>query len=58
VILWIHASRRPTKYKKQYCEEIIRFFDVPQTKIQKVTQITASGVTEFNKEVQRIYQPS
>ena len=42
---------RPTKYKKQYCEEIIRFFDVPQTKIQKVTQITASGVTEFNKEV-------
>ena len=39
------------KYKKQYCEEIIRFFDVPQTKIQKVTQITASGVTEFNKEV-------
>ena len=42
---------RPTKYKKQYCEEIIRFFDVPQTKIKKVTQITASGVTEFNKEV-------
>lgn len=42
---------RPTKYKKQYCEEIIRFFDIPQTKLQKVTHVTASGVTEFNKEV-------
>jgi hypothetical protein len=45
------GAGRPSKYKKQYCEEIIRFFDVPQTKIKKVTQITASGVTEFNKEV-------
>jgi len=45
------GAGRPSKYKKQYCEEIIRFFDVPQTKIQKVTQITASGVTEFHKEV-------
>lgn len=52
--MWFYGympAGRPTKYKKQYCEEIIRFFDVPQTKIQKVTQITASGVTEFNKEV-------
>jgi len=45
------GAGRPSKYKKQYCEEIIRFFDVPQTKIQKVTKITASGVTEFHKEV-------
>lgn len=42
---------RPTKYKKQYCEDIVRFFDIPHTTSKKVTQITASGVTEFHKEV-------
>lgn len=45
------GAGRPTKYKKQYCEDIVRFFDVPRTKSKKITHITKSGVTTFDKTI-------
>jgi len=41
---------RPTKYKKQYCEEILRYFDVPLTNLEKKTVITKLGPTIINVE--------
>ena len=45
------GAGRPSKYKKQYCEEIIRFFDVPRTTSKKVTHVTKAGVTTFDKTI-------
>jgi hypothetical protein len=44
---------RPTKYKKQYCEDIVAFFDVPRTEEKIIPHITASGVAKIRKEKAR-----
>lgn len=43
-----HPGGRPTKYKKKFCEAIIKYFSQATTKIEKVTQITKAGVTSYD----------
>lgn len=38
-----HPGGRPTKYKPEYCQQIIEFFSSPLTKIIKQTRITKNG---------------
>ena len=43
---------RPTKYKKEYCEKIVEYFDVPYFVEKEVTKATSSGVIyKIKKEV-------
>lgn len=37
---------RPTKYKPEYCEQILKFFDVPKTRTLKTI---TSGKNEYEK---------
>jgi hypothetical protein len=49
-----HPGGRPTKYRKEYCDEIIRFFDIPFTETVKKTVITKSGVQYVTEEVPKL----
>ena len=44
----VMPAGRPTKYRKQYCEDIIKFFDIPATTLKSVPVITKFG-TELKK---------
>jgi hypothetical protein len=59
-----HPGGRPTKYKPEYCEEIIKFFSVEpyQKEIVEVSTSTTTnskgGTSEFRKEkYQRVSNP-
>lgn len=41
---------RPTKYKPEYCEQIIEFFDIEQTMKKKKQVATNKGVVEIEEE--------
>jgi len=43
---------RPTKYKPEYCQAIIDYFDIPATYIAKKTMITKTG-NEITEEIER-----
>jgi hypothetical protein len=45
-----HAGGRPTKYKKEYCETILEYFDIPATKVTNKTVITKIGVSSYPVE--------
>lgn len=34
---------RPTKYKKEYCEEMLKFFNIPHTRIEYKTKLDKNG---------------
>lgn len=51
VMSMAHAGGRPTKYKKQYCIDIVRFFDIPATKTIQKTIVTKLGVKIIPVEV-------
>ena len=42
---------RPTKYRKEYCDLIIRHFDIPATTTKKQTIVTRSVVKTIDVEV-------
>lgn len=48
-----HAGGRPTDYKPRYCQDIIKFFDVPFTRerIKSVTTYKDGTVKEETEEV-------
>lgn len=45
-----HAGGRPTKYRKKYCTEMLEYFSVPFTKIEKRLVMTKLGVEFVNDE--------
>lgn len=38
-----HPGGRPTKYRPEYCEKIVKFFDIDTTREVEVTTTTKSG---------------
>ena len=42
---------RPTKYKKKYCKEIVKYFDVPYFVKKKVVKIIKGIPVEYEEEV-------
>jgi hypothetical protein len=49
--VYTKKTGRPTKYKPEYCEEIIRYFTVPHFKLQKTAR-----AEKFNKEGKANYK--
>ena len=45
-----HAGGRPTKYKKEYAELMVKFFCIEATEKVKQTIITKSGIKEIEKK--------
>ncbi len=46
-----HPGGRPTKYKPEYCQKIIEFFNRPLTKTIKETRTTKNG-SEIIREIE------
>lgn len=41
----------PSKYKKEYCQKIIKWFSVPPYRVEQVDVVTKEGVQTIEKEV-------
>ena len=45
---------RPTKYKKEFCKKLFKFFDIPHTTFEELTKIDKNG----EEKIVRIEKPN
>ena len=49
-----HPGGRPSKYKPEYCQAILDYFNIPATYITKKTMITKSGGDWWRKKTLKL----